>query len=288
MREYRVVDGKNCYSDSTIATLVVSACEALAPTAKDIYVCLGDAGRDQTITATRNANSTISASHLSWLSIDPVGTTGSASDASVLTTVGTNSPSYNPSVAVNAVKDFPFYVAEYDEENSCWSAGTKVTVHVVDTPSVSITSPADFCAVGSEPVAVTVNPQTGTLTSSTGTISGFNWLPGDYAGDKLETVLTYVVESSAYADATTCTSTVKSETTAHFMEAPTANPTTWLIGDIDGVPALTGELTSTGAEMTWYANQTMMTQKRMNPANRANISPSQKVVRSTPTPRATI
>ena len=256
VREYRMVNNKECYSDSTIATLVVSACEALAPLASDLYVCRGEGNATQELIAERNASSTISASHISWLTDDPVGKNGNEFDGHVLSGVGTNVTNFEVTNAISEIKDFVYYVAEYDEINACWSAGTKVTVHVVDTPSVTITSPEDICAYGDQAVPVTVNPHTGTLTASEGTVSGFSWIPGDYNtnSDKLTTTLTYVVESSPYNDGTTCTSTVKSTTTAHFMEAPKANPKTWLIGDIEHLPNLTGEFTSTGVEMTWYAN----------------------------------
>lgn len=260
VREYRVVDGKNCYSDSTIATLVVSACEALAPVASDLYVCLGEGNANQELTAERNASSTISASHISWLDDDPVGKNGDEFDGHVLSGVGTNVTNYEVSNAISEIKDFVYYAAEYDEINSCWSAGTKVTVHVVDTPNVTISSPANICAIGDEAVPVTVNPHTGTLTANAGSVDGFNWLPGDYSsndGDHLNVEFTYSVNSTPYADGTVCTSTVKSATAAHFMKYPDANPRTWLIGDIEHLPDLTGTLTSTGKTMTWYANSAM-------------------------------
>ena len=83
VREYRMVNNKECYSDSTIATLVVSACEALAPVASDIYVCRSEGDATKTLKAERNASSTISASHISWLDADPVGENGSDFDSHV-------------------------------------------------------------------------------------------------------------------------------------------------------------------------------------------------------------
>ena len=259
VREYRVVDSKNCYSDSTIATLVVSACEALAPVASDLYVCRGEGNANQELTAERNGNSTISASHISWLNDDPVGKNADEFDEHVLSGVGADVTTYEVTNAISEIKDFVYYVAEYDEINSCWSAGTKVTVHVVDTPNVTISTPANICAIGDEAVPVTVNPHTGTLIANAGSVNGFNWLPGDYSsnGDHLDVEFTYSVNSTPYADGTVCTSTVKSATTAHFMTNPTPNPRTWLIGDIEHLPDLTGTLTSTGEKMTWYANATL-------------------------------
>ncbi|MBR7034847.1 MAG: hypothetical protein IKI25_03695, partial [Bacteroidales bacterium] len=109
VREYRMVDGKNCYSDSTIATLVVSACEALAPVASDLYVCLGEGNANQELTAERNASSTISASHISWLDDDPVGKNGDEFDGHVLSGVGTNVTNYEVSNAISEIKDFVYY-----------------------------------------------------------------------------------------------------------------------------------------------------------------------------------
>ena len=119
----------------------------------------------------------------------------------------------------------------------------------------------DICAIGSEAVPVTVSPQTGTLTADKGTISGFNWLPGDYTDASEKAVFTYVVKSDKYADNTECTTTVKSETTAHFMEKPGNEMYNWLIGDIAGIPEgfLKGSNTSTGEKMTWYENMTTET-----------------------------
>ncbi|MCQ2606745.1 MAG: hypothetical protein MJ204_09465 [Bacteroidales bacterium] len=253
VREYKMVDGKACYSDSVTATLVLSNCEALPPSASDKYICVGSTGSAE-LTATRTPAASVTDYKIAWLDIDPAGKLGTAADANIIG----NGTSYAPTIDMTKAGEYSYYVAEYDNAKTCWSAGKLVTIHVVDTPSVTISSPADICAKGTEVVPVTVNPKNGSLSASAGTIDGFNWLPGDYAGDSKSATFTYEVTSAAYADGTTCTSTVKSTTTAHYMEAPTGSTNIWLIGDIQGIPTgfLKGTNTSTGASMTWYDTKT--------------------------------
>ena len=251
VREYRMVNGKECYSkDSVIATLVISECNALAPTASDRWVCVNSTAA-QTFTAERTTNATSPTSYqIGWLTSDPVGKNG------MLPTEGTGL-TFDPNISTASATSAEYYVAEYDEVNSCWSAGTKVTIRVVDNPVVTIESPENICAKGNEAVHVTVSPQNGVISTNAGTMDGFQWLPGDYSGDKEEATFTYTVTSDAYADGTTCQTTVTSTTTAHFMEAPTGSETNWLIGNIDGITTglLTGTRTSTGQTITWYDTQ---------------------------------
>ena len=252
VREYRMVNGKECYSkDSVIAVLVISECNALAPTAADRWVCVNST-EAQTFTAERTIKPTSPSNYqIGWLTSDPVGKNG------MLATEGTGL-TFNPNISTATATSAEYYVAEYDEDNSCWSAGTKVTIRVVDNPVVTIESPENICAKGNEAVHVTVSPQNGVISTNAGTMDGFQWLPGDYSGDKEEATFTYTVTSDAYADGTTCQTTVTSTTTAHFMEAPTGSTTNWLIGNIDGITngLLTGTRTSTGQTITWYDTQT--------------------------------
>ncbi|MCQ2958599.1 MAG: hypothetical protein MJ198_00225 [Bacteroidales bacterium] len=264
VREYKMVDGKACYSDSVTATLVISNCEALPPAAEDKYICVlpkeataADKAKFSTELVATRTPSSVDDYKISWLSIDPAGKMGTEADANILADV----ENYVPTIDLTTIADYSYYVAEFDKTKTCWSAGRKVTIHVVDTPSVTISSPANICAKGSELVPVTVTPQNGTLTeeNSKGSFSGLNWMPGDYTGASLEATFVYVVESQKYADNTTCTSTVKSTTTAHFMEKPEGSKPIWLISEIASIPddLLKATRTSTGKTMKWYETKSM-------------------------------
>lgn len=248
VHEYRIVNGKACYSaDSVIATLVISECNALAPTSSDRYVCVGS-NDPQTFTSSRTLGATPPSNYeIAWLDFDPVGLNGDQ-----ITIF--RGESFTPTVSTTSASSTEYYVAEYDKDNNCWSAGTKVTLRVVDNPTVTITSPDNVCAKGSDEVQVTVSPQNGNLVASNGTLNGFTWMPGDYDSANETVEFTYTVVSNAYADGTTCSTTVTSSTTAHYMEAPAGSSSTWLIGQVATIPddLLSGTLTSTGAKMSWY------------------------------------
>ena len=116
--------------------------------------------------------STLVNQKISWLSENPVGKNGNEADAWLLQDASTT---FTPNgVSTASADDYVYYVAEYDSDEQCWSPGTKVTLHVVDNPVVTISSPQDICAVGTEPVTVTVSPETGTLTqeSDFGSLNG--------------------------------------------------------------------------------------------------------------------
>lgn len=248
VHEYRLINGKECYSvDSVIATLVISECNALAPKSVDRYVCVGS-DASQTFTSTRTLGATPPNNYeIAWLDFDPVGLNGDQ------TTIY-RGESFTPNVSTATASATEYYVAEYDKDNNCWSAGTKVTLRVVDNPLVTITSPDNVCAKGSDEVQVTVNPQNGVLSSSNGALNGFTWMPGDYNGASETVEFTYTVTSAQYSDGTTCSTTKTSTTTAHFMEAPTGSENVWLIGQVSTIPddLLDGTLTSTGTSMNWY------------------------------------
>ncbi len=254
VRSMLTVNGSGCYSDSVMVTTNISKCNAKAPKSADIYVCVGTELKEFTATQT----STLTNQKISWLTQNPVGKNGTEADSWILQDESTSFTPAASSVDVTAANDYVYYVAEYDGEELCWSPGTKVTLHVVDNPEVTIESPEHICAKGSETVPVTVNPQNGTLTPSVGTLDGFNWMPGDYEGDNEEVTFSYTVTSSPYADGTVCSTTETSQTTAHFMDKPSGSENIWLIGKIATIPndLLDGTKTSTGKTMKWYDTQT--------------------------------
>ena len=257
VRSMLTVNGGGCYSDSVMVTTNISACNAMAPRASDIYVCVGTQLKEFSATQT----STLTNQKISWLTDNPVGKNGTEADSWILQDASTTFTPAASSVNLTTAGEYVYYAAEYDGQENCWSAGTKVTLHVVDNPIVTISSPENICAKGTEAVPVTVSPQNGNLSANVGTLNGFQWLPGDYSGDSEKVTFTYTVISDPYADGTTCQTTVEDETTAHFMEAPTGSTTNWLIGNIDGITTglLTGTRTSTGQTITWYDTQTKNT-----------------------------
>lgn len=255
VREYRMVNNKECYSkDSVIAILVISECNALPPKSSDRWVCVGSDDVPEFSAVRTEGTNAPTNYEISWLDFDPVGLNSLPAGKTTIQTGLT----YRPTISTNAVGTYEYYVAEYDKDKPCWSAGTKVTVRVVDTPAVTITSPEHVCAKGTENVPVTVTPQNGVLQATVGTISGFNWQPGDYEGDNEPVVFSYTVQSMPYADGTVCSSTKKSTTTAHYMTAPLGSDNIWLIGKIATIPddLLDGTKTSSGKTMKWYDSKT--------------------------------
>ncbi|MBP5370566.1 MAG: hypothetical protein J6Y55_01450, partial [Bacteroidales bacterium] len=249
VRSYRMVDGAKCYSDSVIARVVITKCSAMSPQAEDIYICANTENPSTDITASRNAASTISDadSYIAWFNVDPVGKDNATAEAELITDIDVDTKTLTASVPnasglnTKEIGDYSFYAAEYDKTGHCWSAGTKVTVHVVDTPSVVITAKSDYCAHGDVTVPIEVMPRTGTLAFSgadAGTIDGLVWTPGDYDGSQLTGKFVYTVTSSAYADGTTCTSAPEFSVNAHYMAPTDGSTTNWLIKLADQIPAL--------------------------------------------------
>ena len=277
VRSYRVVNNANCYSDSAIARVVITKCSAMAPEANDIYICANTENPSTDLTAVRNINSTISNanSYIAWFSTDPVGKTNDEAEATLLTVKDVDTKTLTATIPnasglnTKEIGDYPFYVGEYDIEHGCWSAGTKVTVHVVDTPSVVISMEPDYCAHGTDVVTVQVSPQTGALSfkndaTTMGTISGFNWTPGDYDGSQLTGNFVYTVTSSAYADGTVCVSAPEFNVNAHYMAPTDGSTTNWLIKLADQIPPLpsyTADASKPANDqpVTWYSDKNMMT-----------------------------
>ena len=265
VREYRMVNNKECYSkDSVIAILVISECNALPPKASDRWVCVGSNTIPEfTAERTEGANAPTNY-EISWLDFDPVGLNSLPAGKTAIETGLTFTPTTLPT-DVAGTKEY--YVAEYDKDKPCWSAGTKVTVRVVDNPTVTISSPENICAKGTDNVPVTVSPQNGELQATVGSLDGFNWQPGDYDGASEEVTFSYKVQSTPYADGTVCSTTKQSVTTAHFMIAPNGSDNIWLIGKIATIPAdlLDGTKTSSGETMKWYSSQITSPANELSP-----------------------
>ena len=275
VRSYRMVDGAKCYSDSAIARVVITKCSAMSPQAEDIYICANTENPSTDLTASRNAASTISDadSYIAWFNVDPVGKDNATAEAELITDIDVDTKTLSANVPnasglnTKEIGDYSFYAAEYDKTGHCWSAGTKVTVHVVDTPSVVITAKSDYCAHGDVTVPIEVMPRTGTLAFSgadAGTIDGLVWTPGDYDGSQLTGKFVYTVTSSAYADGTICTSAPEFSVNAHYMAPTDGSTTNWLIKLADQIPALpsyTADASKPANDqpVTWYSDKNKTT-----------------------------
>ncbi|MCQ2959084.1 MAG: hypothetical protein MJ198_02725, partial [Bacteroidales bacterium] len=264
VRQKITVAGEGCYSDSVIVTLNISQCNAMAPSVEysDRYICAGTATLDEDfLKATRNEGANPPATyHLAWMAENPVGRKDGdgkpALNIKETTTDDMATSTYKPEIT-----DGVYYVAEYDGVEKCWSAGTKVTVHVVALPEVSVSADPDVCKIGAETIPVTVSPAGGELTANAGTLNGGLWSPGNYyeTSDKLAVTFTYEYTTPAYSDGVTCKNTATTNTTAHYMVAPSNQEYTWLIDDIANIPTgyIKAELSSTGEKIHWYEDQLM-------------------------------
>lgn len=276
VRQMITVADKGCYSDSVIVTLNVSKCNAMAPSVNyaDRYIC--ESTEDVAIASdflkgTRTEGDNPPANYrIAWLTENPVGknadqvaTAGWEISGTSVDAPGATAVPYKPS---KETKDY--YVAEYSVEENCWSVGTKVSVHVVPDPVVTVSSEADVCKIGDQSIPVSISPvatapAVGSLVASSGSLNTTTntWTPGNYEGDNLPVTFTYTYTTEPYSDGVTCSNVATSNTVAHFMQAPAPQEYTWLINDIPNIPDdyVKGELSSTGETMNWYADQLMNT-----------------------------
>ena len=274
VRQMISVADKGCYSDSVIVTLNVSKCNAMAPSVNfaDRYICESETESNianNFLEGTRTEGDNPPADYrIAWLTENPVGKNASQVSSmgweisgSSVNAPGAAAVPYKPA---KETKDY--YVAEYSIDEDCWSVGTKVTVHVVPNPVVTVTSDTNVCKIGNEAIQVSISPvatapAVGSLTASSGSLNGTTWTPGDYDGDNLPVEFTYTYTTEPYSDGVTCSSTATSTTTAHFMAAPASQEYTWLINDIANIPNdyVKGSLSSTGVTLYWYADELMNT-----------------------------
>ena len=275
LRSFRMVDGKACYSDTVFTRVVITKCSAVAPIASDIYVCTNENNPVLTLTAERHPASkqliSDENSYIAWFKDDPIGKSNSELEDLWLTAKNENHNEFTPTIENTTVKgDHSFYVAEYDKTGTgCWSVGTKVTIHVVDTPSVTIPDILDFCAHGDDQIHIEVTPRTGTLAfdgDALGEIDGLVWTPGSYAPQAQRTgSFVYTVNSAEYADHTVCSSAPKFKVNAHYMAPTNGSTTNWLIklaNEIPALPAYTNhenENNKPSEPVTWYSDRNKTT-----------------------------
>lgn len=140
VKEYRTINDKACYSDSTLATLVLSNCSAKSPIVKNSNRCVGDPD-NVTLKATHAGDATNK--KLSWFS-----------DRELTSLLQDDSDTYATTVSTTSATAVTYYAAEYDANKDCWSVPTPVTVTVNALPVVEI-EPIDYiCYAGGNYTAV--------------------------------------------------------------------------------------------------------------------------------------
>lgn len=190
VKEYRTINGKACYSDSTLATLVLSNCTAKSPIVENQKLCVGDNGEVTLIAL--YAGSAIG-KKISWFS-----------DKDLNTALQDDSEIYSTTVSTTDANVFTYYAAEYDKGKDCWSVPTTVTVTVNALPVIAINpieylcyADGSYTAIGSingvastagtwsaKDDTFTVNAQTGVIdTKSAGETDGTYTLVYTYTDD---------------------------------------------------------------------------------------------------------
>lgn len=248
VKEYRTINGKACYSDSTLATLVLSNCSAKSPTAESKKLCVGDDGAI-TLTAT-NAGDT---RKLSWFS-----------DQAITTVLQDDADSYATTVSTASAGVFTYYVAEYDANKDCWSVPTPVTVTVNDLPQVSINQIDYLCyADGTYTAAGTIN----SVASTAGTWS--------VVGDKITVDAqsgvidltsagkndgTYTLRYS-YTDGNGCSNYAEEEFVIEYPDKPESDGYLGIVSKplTVEVSAKATSLEANYSEVHWYASTTAST-----------------------------
>lgn len=248
VKEYRTINGKACYSDSTLATLVLSNCSAKSPIAESKKLCVGDDGAI-TLTAT-NAGDT---RKLSWFS-----------DQAITTVLQDDADSYATTVSTASAGVFTYYVAEYDANKDCWSVPTPVTVTVNDLPQVSINQIDYLCyADGTYTAAGTIN----SVASTAGTWS--------VVGDKITVDAqsgvidltsagkndgTYTLRYS-YTDGNGCSNYAEEEFVIEYPDKPESDGYLGIVSKplTVEVSAKATSLEANYSEVHWYASATAST-----------------------------
>lgn len=248
VKEYRTINGKACYSDSTLATLVLSNCSAKSPIAESKKLCVGDDGAI-TLTAT-NAGDT---RKLSWFS-----------DQAITAVLQDDADSYATTVSTASAGVFTYYVAEYDANKDCWSVPTPVTVTVNDLPQVSINQIDYLCyADGTYTAAGTIN----SVASTAGTWS----VVGDeITVDAQSGVIdltsagkndgTYTLRYS-YTDGNGCSNYAEEEFVIEYPDKPESDGYLGIVSKplTVEVSAKATSLEANYSEVHWYASATAST-----------------------------
>ncbi len=242
VKEYRTINGKACYSDSTLATLVLSNCSAKSPIAESKKLCVGDDGAI-TLTATNAGGS----KKLSWFS-----------DRELTSILQDDSDTYATTVATTSAAVFTYYAAEYDADKDCWSVPTPVTVTVNDLPQVSINQ-IDYLCYGDGTYTAT-----GTINSIVSTAGTWSVVGDEITVDAQSGVLdltsagkmdgTYTLQYT-YVDDNNCTFTASEEFNVEYPNQPSSNGWLGIVSKPIEVELAADDnsLEASYSEVRWYA-----------------------------------
>ncbi|MCQ2959448.1 MAG: hypothetical protein MJ198_04580 [Bacteroidales bacterium] len=261
LMETRVIsENTTCYSDALTGTVVISDCPAKTPLAENVYECVGYG--DRIVLEATPADGVLAAGNkISWFADDPTSNKSATviKDNSLSVTI----ENYDVSMASEKI----FYVAEYDDVNSCWSGGRPVKLTIVSLPDVKIEAPKDVCSRDGI-VNISVSPANGTF-DNVKKVAGFDeikkqWDPtngGLNKKEKTSFVLKYTAAEIHSFETTslTCEKTVQATIVAHYIAPPNIiqinESMSWLISDIDGIPDISATTSSSKNTITWYSDE---------------------------------
>ena len=152
-KEYRMIEGKACYSDSTKATLILSDCNAKSPIVENQNVCVGDGTNNEiTVELTASYAGDATDKKISWFASD------SDIENQTPMTNGDATTTWSATVATDAATTFTYYVSEYSSEKDCWSFPTPITITVNPLPEITINPIGYVCyATGTYGAKGTIN-----------------------------------------------------------------------------------------------------------------------------------
>ena len=243
VKEYRTINGKACYSDSTLATLVLSNCSAKSPIAQSKNLCVGD-DENVTLTAANAGDS----KKLSWFS-----------DRELTSLLQDDTDTYATTVSTASATVVTYYAAEYDADKDCWSVPTPVTVTVNELPQVSINQIDYLCYADGTYTA------TGMINSVASTAGTWSVVGDEVTVDAQSGVIdvtsagkndgTYTLQYS-YTDGNNCKYTASEEFNIEYPNKPESDGYLGIVSKplTVEVSAKATSLEANYSEVHWYAS----------------------------------
>ncbi|MCQ2608514.1 MAG: glycosyl hydrolase family 8 [Bacteroidales bacterium] len=244
VKEYRMISGSACYSDSVLATLVLSNCTAKSPIVENQKLCVGDNG---TVTLSASFAGVATDKKLSWFE-----------DKALTQLLQDDTDSYSTIVQTTSEGVFTYYVAEYDNNKDCWSVPTTVTVTINPLPEIAINEIGYLCYDGGNKTAtglinsvastagtwsvvddkITVDAQSGSINpTSAGKVDG-----------------TYTIRYS-YTDNNGCTNMAEKDFSVEYVEVPTSKGYLGIVSKPEEVEVTveTSSLETGYSNVKWYS-----------------------------------
>ncbi len=275
-KEYRMIEGSACYSDSTLATLVISNCTAKSPIVENKNICVGDGTSNQSMVELTASHAKTSENRtISWFATKDEVTKASPQAMEN----GSETTTWTATVSTENPVTYTYYVAEYDATTGkeCWSVPTPVTITVNALPVVAITPIETYLcyADGSYTATGSIN---GTL-STAGT-----WSVKDVDGEDEITVgaKTGLIDTKSagekdgvytlqysYADEFGCESSAETEVKVEYPNIPTSNGYLGIRSNPVPVEISVDEasLEVANAPVRWYVNESSSTSATPTPTN---------------------